>query len=100
MKSLINKYKYNYDIIRIMVEIMQKEIISIFIMFLILISCISEVSATTTVFLTSDNIISESDDIKMLNSIKNYIEAYSNGTIKVIIDSQYSRIIIFLFLTS
>lgn len=88
IKSLINKYKYIYNIIRIMVEIMQKEIIGIFIMFLILISCISEVSATTTVFLTSDNIIGESDDIKMLNSIKNYIEEYSNGTIKVIIDSK------------
>lgn len=67
---------------------MRKEIIGILIMFLILISCISEVSATTTVFLTSDNIIGEDEDVQMLNAIKEYIEEMSNGDIKVIVDSQ------------
>ena len=67
---------------------MRKEIISILILFLILISCISEVSATTTVFLTSDNIIGEDEDIQMLNAIKNYIEEQSGGDIKVIVDSK------------
>jgi hypothetical protein len=67
---------------------MRKEIISLLIMFLILISCISEVSATTTIFLTSDNIIGENEDVQMLNAIKNYIEDMSDGDINVIIDSK------------
>ena len=67
---------------------MRKEIISLLIMFLILISCISEVSATTTLFLTSDNVMGGDEDVQMLNAIKNYIEELSNGDINVIIDSK------------
>ena len=67
---------------------MKKEVIRLLLIFLLLSSCISEVSATTTIFLTSDNIIGENEDINMLNSIKAYIEEISNGEIKVIVDDE------------
>lgn len=60
----------------------------ILLIMLLLSSSVGQVYATTTVFLTSDNIIGENDDVKMLNSIKNYIEELSNGEIKVIVDSE------------
>lgn len=67
---------------------MKKDGLIIAVIFLLLISSVGEVSAAKTLFLTSDNIIGHDDDIKMLNSIKNYIEELSNGEIKVIVDSQ------------
>lgn len=67
---------------------MQKEVIRVALIFLLLLSCVGEVFATTSVFLTSDNIINENEDINMLNSIKAYIEEISNGEIKVIVDSE------------
>ncbi|WP_407378448.1 adhesin [Methanobrevibacter sp.] len=67
---------------------MKKNILGILFIFLLLSSCVGEASATTTLFLTSDNIIGENEDIDMLNSIKNYVEELSNGNIKVIVDSQ------------
>lgn len=67
---------------------MKKNGIIILLIFLLLSSTICEVSAATTVFLTSDNIIGENEDIQMLNSIKNYVEELSNGDIKVIVDSE------------
>jgi len=46
-------------------------------------------SATaTSIFLTSDNIGGENNDQHMLESIKQYIEEYSNGQMTVIIDPQ------------
>ena len=67
---------------------MKKDIIIILLILLLLSSCMGQVSATTTVFLTSDNTMGSNDEIPMLNSIKNYIEEMSNGEIKVIIDSK------------
>ena len=66
---------------------MKKQLIVVLLILLMLFSTVSEISATT-VFLTSDNIIGESEDIDMLNSIKNYMEKLSNGQIEVIVDSQ------------
>ncbi|WP_299525248.1 adhesin [uncultured Methanobrevibacter sp.] len=67
---------------------MKKQIVIILLAILLLTSIIQEVSATTTVFLTSDNIMGTNEDADMLNSIKTYIEDMSNGKIKVIVDSQ------------
>lgn len=67
---------------------MKKQIAIIILAILLLVSVIQDVSATTTVFLTSDNIIGTDDDLEMLNSIKTYIEQISNGEINVVIDSQ------------
>ncbi|MBR0271589.1 MAG: adhesin [Methanobrevibacter sp.] len=67
---------------------MKKDLMILFMILLLLSSCVGQVSATTTLFLTSDNIIGENEDVDMLNSIKNYVEEMSNGNIKVIVDSQ------------
>jgi hypothetical protein len=67
---------------------MKKISITILLTSLLLLSCISQVSATTTVFITCDNINGDSSDVDMLNSIKNYVEELSNGQIKVIVDGQ------------
>ena len=67
---------------------MKNKGIIIALIFLLLLSCVSEVTAAKTVFLTSDNIIGQKEDVDMLNSIKNYIEGMSNGDIKVIVDSE------------
>lgn len=42
----------------------------------------------TTIFITSDNIINDNEDDKILNSIKNYLEELSNMQIKVIVDNK------------
>ena len=67
---------------------MKKQIAIIILAILLLASVIQDVSAATTVFLTSDNIMGTNDDADMLNSIKTYIEEISNGKINVIVDSQ------------
>ena len=66
---------------------MKKQITIIAITFLLVISLLSGVSATT-VFLTSDHIGSENNDLNMLNSVKNYIEEFSDGRITAVVDSQ------------
>ena len=67
---------------------MKKQIAIIILAILLLASVVQEVSATTTVFLTSDNIMGTNEDADMLNSVKTYIEKLSNGEIDVIVDSQ------------
>ena len=67
---------------------MRKEGIIIFFIFLLLASGVGQVYGATTVFITSDNIMGDNEDVKMLNSIKNYVEELSNGNIKVIVDSK------------
>ena len=66
---------------------MKKQIAIIILTILLLASVIQDVSAATTVFLTSDNIMGTNDDADMLNSIKTYIEEINNGKINVIVDS-------------
>ncbi len=66
---------------------MKKQLIIIVLCFLLVFSVLQTASATS-VFLTSDRIGSENNDLDMLNSVKNYIEQKSNGEISVIIDSQ------------
>ena len=67
---------------------MKKEIAILIMALLILVPLMQDVSATKTVFITSDNIIDHDTDIEMLNSIKNYIEEISGGELQVIIDNQ------------
>ena len=67
---------------------MKRQIIILILVLLIVTPAIQSVSATKTVFLTSDNIIDQKNDLDMLNSIKKYIESLSNGELQVIIDNE------------
>ena len=67
---------------------MKKQITILIMILLIVAPVIQDVSAAKTVFLTSDNIIDQETDVKMLNSIKNYIEEISDGNLQVIVDNQ------------
>ena len=66
---------------------MKKQIAILILALLIVAPIIQDVSATKTVFLTSDNIIDHETDLKVLNSLKNYIEELSGGELQVIIDN-------------
>lgn len=66
---------------------MKKKLFLIALIFVLIFSFIQTASATS-VFLTSDHIGSENNDLSMLNSVKNYIEEISDGQIDVIIDSK------------
>jgi len=68
-------------------NIMKKKFFLIILMLVLVLSFI-QTSSATSVFLTSDHIGSENNDLNMLNSVKNYIEEISNGQIEVIVDSQ------------
>ena len=67
---------------------MKKQIAILIMVLLIVAPFIQDVSATKTVFLTSDNVIDHDTDLKVLNSLKNYIEEISGGELQVIIDNQ------------
>lgn len=67
---------------------MKKQIAILILALLIVAPIIQDVSATKTVFLTSDNIIDQETDLKVLNSLKNYIEEISGGELQVIIDNE------------
>lgn len=67
---------------------MKKQVAIIIMALLIVAPVIQDVSAAKTVFITSDTIIDHDNDVKMLNSIKNYIEEISNGEYQVIVDNQ------------
>ena len=63
--------------------------IAILLMILLIISpVIQDVSASKTVFITSDNIVNNETDLEVLNSIKGYIEEISGGDLQVIVDNQ------------
>ena len=67
---------------------MKKQIAILITLLLIIAPIIQDVTAAKTVFITSDNIIDNETDVKMLNSIKNYIEELSGGELQVIVDNQ------------
>ncbi len=67
---------------------MKKQIAILLLAILIVAPLVQDVSASKTVFITCDNIIDQDNDIKMLNSIKNYIEELSGGELQVIVDNQ------------
>ena len=67
---------------------MKKQIAILIMAILIVAPVIQDVTAAKTVFITSDNIIDHDTDVKMLNSIKNYIEEISGGQLQVIVDNQ------------
>lgn len=66
---------------------MNKKIIFMILSLIVISSTFGSASATS-VFLTSDHIGSEDNDVQMLESIKTYIEELSNNQITVEIDSQ------------
>lgn len=67
---------------------MKKQIAILIMAILIIAPVIQDVSASKTVFITSDNIIDHDQDVKLLNSLKNYIEEISGGELQVIVDNQ------------
>lgn len=67
---------------------MKKQIAILIMALLIVAPVIQDVAASKTVFITSDTIIDQENDVKMLNSIKNYIEEISGGELQVIVDNQ------------
>ena len=67
---------------------MKKQIAILLLAILIVAPLVQDVTASKTVFITSDNIIDQDNDIKMLNSIKSYIEEISGGELQVIVDNQ------------
>ena len=67
---------------------MKKQIAILIMALLIIAPVIQEVSASQTVFITSDTIIDHDNDVKMLNSIKSYIEEISGGELQVIVDNE------------
>ncbi|WP_298523678.1 adhesin [uncultured Methanobrevibacter sp.] len=67
---------------------MKKQIAILLLAILIVAPMVQDVSASKTVFITCDNIIDHDTDIKMLNSIKGYIEEISGGELQVIVDNQ------------
>lgn len=67
---------------------MKRQIAILLMAILIIAPVIQDVTAAKTVFITSDNIIDHDNDIKMLNSIKGYIEEISGGELQVIVDNQ------------
>lgn len=66
---------------------MKKQIIILMLCFLLVFSFI-QTSSATSLFLTSDHIGTQNNDFEVLQSIKDYIEEISDGSITVTIDSQ------------
>lgn len=67
---------------------MKKQIAILLLAILIVAPLVQDVTASKTVFITCDNIIDHDTDIKMLNSIKSYIEEISGGELQVIVDNE------------
>ena len=67
---------------------MKRQIAILIMALIILTPVIQDVSAAKTVFITSDNIIDHDSDVKLLNSLKSYIEELSGGELQVIVDNQ------------
>ena len=67
---------------------MKKQIAILLMALLIIAPIIQEVSATKTVFITTDNIINPEFDTKLINSIKNYVQELSGGELQAVIDNQ------------
>ncbi len=67
---------------------MKKQIAILLLAILIIAPLVQDVAASKTVYITSDNIIDHDTDVKMLNSIKKYIEEISGGNLQVIVDNQ------------
>lgn len=81
------KFKYK-NITQVKVIEMKKQIAILIMALLIIAPVIQDVSATKTVFITSDNIGDHDNDIKVLNSLKSNIEEISGGELQVIVDNQ------------
>lgn len=67
---------------------MKKQIAILLLAILIIAPLVQDVAASKTVYITSDNIVDNDTDVKMLNSIKKYIEEISGGNLQVIVDNQ------------
>lgn len=69
---------------------MRKQIAILLMALLIIAPIIQEVSATKTVFITTDDIVDQEFDLKLINSIKKYVQELSGGELQVVVDNQAS----------
>lgn len=67
---------------------MKKQIAILLLAIMIVAPLIQDVTSSQTGFITSDNIIDQENDVKMLNSIKSFIEEISGGELQIIVDNQ------------
>lgn len=67
---------------------MKKQIAILLMILLIATPFIQGVTATKTVFITTDNIVNQEQDLRLINSIKNYVEEFSGGELQVVVDNQ------------
>lgn len=49
---------------------------------------VQDVSATKTVFITTDNIVDHDFDVGFINAIKNYVQELSGGELQVVVDNE------------
>lgn len=67
---------------------MKKQIAILIMALLIIAPIIQDVSATKTVFITTDNFVDPEFDTELIKSIKDYVETLSGGELQVVIDNQ------------
>jgi hypothetical protein len=67
---------------------MKKQIAILIMILLIVTPFIQGVTATKTVFITTDNVVNQEQDLQVINSIKHYVEELSNGELQVVVDNQ------------
>ena len=66
-----------------------KKKIAIFLMALLLIAPVmQDVTATKTVFITTDNIVDHDFDVRLITAIKNYVQELSGGELQVVVDNE------------
>lgn len=67
---------------------MKKQIAILIMAILIVAPLVQDVTASKTVFITSDAIMDHDTNVQILNSIKSYIEEISGGELQVIVDNE------------
>ncbi len=67
---------------------MRKKIAILLMALLLIAPVIQDVTATKTVFITTDNIVDHDFDVGLITAIKNYVQELSGGELQVVIDNQ------------
>lgn len=67
---------------------MRKKIAILLMALLFVAPLVQDVSATKTVFITTDNIVDHDFDVGFINAIKNYVQELSGGELQVVVDNE------------
>lgn len=67
---------------------MKKQIAILLMALLIVTPMLQDVTATKTVFITTDNIADHDFDTRLINAIKDYVEEISGGELQVVVDNE------------